>query len=67
MSPEFKHLWRWPIVLGWLTASGLVSALLSDHWGDWWSWLSLGLPVVVMLWYGFCSRLDRASRKPKDN
>lgn len=44
-------LWGWPVVLGLLSASGLVSALVSDDWGDAWSWVALGLPVLVMAWY----------------
>lgn len=48
MSPEARRLWGWPIVLGVLTASGLVSALVSDGGGDFWSWFALGVPVAVM-------------------
>lgn len=65
MTPEFKHLWRWPIVLGLLTASGLLSALVSDHWGDWWAWLALGLPVAVMLWYGWWPQAGKPRRRHK--
>ncbi|MFG6466031.1 hypothetical protein [Roseateles sp. BYS87W] len=43
------RLWRWPVSIGFLVASGLVSALVSDRWGDAWSWLALGLPVLVMV------------------
>ena len=46
------RLWGWPIVLGLLSASGLVSALLSEGWGDAWSWFALGLPVAVIAWFG---------------
>lgn len=46
------RIWLWPIVLGLLTASGLISALVSDAWGDAWSWVALGVPVLVMGWYG---------------
>lgn len=53
MTPEFKHLWRWPIALGALTASGLLSALVSDGgWGDAWAALALGVPLAVMGWFG---------------
>lgn len=48
-----RTLWTAPIVLGVLTASGLVSALVSDHWGDVWSWIALAVPVGVMTWYAF--------------
>jgi len=52
MSAQFKRLWGAPIVLGVLTATGLLSALVSDGgWGDWWSWLGLGIPVAVMAWF----------------
>lgn len=42
------RLWGWPVALGLLSASGLASALVSDSWGDAWSWLALGLPVLVI-------------------
>ncbi|WP_295954706.1 hypothetical protein [Rhodoferax sp.] len=51
MSDGFKKLWLWPTVMGLLTLSGLLSALVSDGLGDWWSWLGLGLPVAAMGWY----------------
>lgn len=53
MSADVWRLWGWPLVLGLLSASGLLSALVSDQWGDYWSWLALGLPVAVMAWYGW--------------
>ncbi|MBB4842340.1 uncharacterized membrane protein YjjP (DUF1212 family) [Paucibacter oligotrophus] len=42
------RLWTWPVLLGLLSASGLLSALVSEGWGDVWSWFALGLPVAVM-------------------
>ena len=53
---SFRQLWFWPLVLGLLTATGLLSALFSDGWGDVWSWLGLGVPVVVMAWFGLSRR-----------
>lgn len=53
-------LWGWPVALGLLSASGLVSALVSDGWGDVWAWVALGLPVAVMAWFG----LRRAASSP---
>ena len=32
--------------------NSLITALVSDTWGDWWSWVGLGIPVAVMGWYG---------------
>jgi hypothetical protein len=42
-----------PIVLGVLSAVGLVAALLGDNVWDAVSWLTLGLPCVVMAWFWF--------------
>ena len=50
---NFLSLWGWPLLLGALTASGLLSALLSDGVGDVWSWFALGSPVAVAAWFGF--------------
>ena len=47
---RFWALWGWPIVMGVLTTTGLLTALVSDTWGDWWSWAALGVPVAVMGW-----------------
>lgn len=56
MRPGFWPLWGWPIAYGLLSASGLLSALFSDGWGDAWSWLALGLPVLAMAWLGWRPR-----------
>ncbi|WP_348683590.1 hypothetical protein [Acidovorax soli] len=50
---SFLAMWGWPLALAVLSASGLASALVSDTWGDWWSWLGLGLPVAVMGWHAW--------------
>ena len=52
MSPQANRVWAAPVALGVLTASGLLSALVSEGWGDVWSWIGLGIPVAVMGWYG---------------
>jgi hypothetical protein len=44
-------IWFWPIVIGILSAVGLVSALLYDGPGDWISWAALLCPVAVSAWY----------------
>jgi hypothetical protein len=54
-------MWGWPIALGVLTCSGLVSALVSEGLGDAWSWFALGLPCAVIAWYGCKPRPETAS------
>lgn len=51
MKNAFLRLWGMPILLGILSAIGLVAALVADGWGDVLSWLTLGLLVVLMAWY----------------
>ncbi|HYP83156.1 hypothetical protein [Variovorax sp.] len=59
-SMPFWRLWGWPIVLGLLTAVGLVSALFSDGGaGDVLAWIALGIPVLVGAWYGWGRRASR--------
>ncbi|HEC58006.1 hypothetical protein LCGC14_0480440 [marine sediment metagenome] len=55
MSDNQNAIWTWPIVLAVLVASGLISALVSNSWGDIWSWLALGFPVGVMTFFA-CRR-----------
>ena len=50
------RLWGAPIVLGVLSAVGLLAALLGDGLYDAVSWLGLGLPVAASLWYGLRRR-----------
>ena len=52
MSNDAVRIWFWPTAVALLCATGLVSALVSDGWGDVWSWLALGVPVAVSGWYG---------------
>lgn len=46
------QIWGMPILLGLISASGLIVALLFDGIGDTVSWLALAAPVVTALWYG---------------
>lgn len=50
---RFWPLWGGPILMGVLTTTGLITALVSDTWGDWWSWVALGVPVAVMGWFSW--------------
>ncbi|MCF2499143.1 hypothetical protein [Dyadobacter chenhuakuii] len=47
----FWKVWGLPIVIGILSAIGLLSALTGDGFYDLLSWLTLGIPVVLAVWY----------------
>lgn len=50
--PPAGPIWRAPIVLGGLTAIGLLSGLLGDGAWDAVAWLGLGIPTAACCWYG---------------
>ncbi|MBD9426428.1 hypothetical protein IB232_13915 [Pseudomonas sp. PDM15] len=59
-----RGLWmifRWPLVLGVLSLFGLLSALVGDEVYDLLSWLSLGIPLVLL---GVVWLRMRNARKP---
>lgn len=56
-APAPVHIWRWPVLIGVLSAIGLVSALFSDGgWGDHVANACLAIPVVVSGWFGWGRR-----------
>ncbi len=55
-------IWGMPLLLGLLSGIGLISALLEDGLWDWISWLTLGIPSVLMCWY-WLRPVPAASRK----
>lgn len=56
MDPVFKRMWGAPILIGIVTAFGLIAALLGDGMLDYLSAVALGIPVVIACWYGFAKR-----------
>jgi hypothetical protein len=44
------QIWGMPVLLGLLTALGVVSALVGDGLWDAFSWLALATPMVCLLW-----------------
>lgn len=56
MSPSSRRMWGAPVLLGILTAVGLLAALLGDGVWDALSALALGIPTVATIWYGFRKR-----------
>ncbi|WP_426175536.1 hypothetical protein [Massilia sp. TWR1-2-2] len=56
MRRRFIALWGAPLLLGMLTALGLVAALLGDGMWDTVSALALGAPVLAGAWFGLRRR-----------
>ena len=53
-----------PLALGVISTIGLLSALLGDDVWDALSWLTLGVPCLVIAWYWFAAgRLKRTRGK----
>ncbi len=52
MKHIFLRLWGAPIVLGLLTLTGLIAALLGDGIWHTVSALALGIPLLVGAWFG---------------
>ena len=46
-----RQIWAAPIVLGIVSAIGLVSALLGDGIWDALSWAALTAPIAAVLWF----------------
>jgi hypothetical protein len=49
-----RSLWRTftiPIVVGVLSAVGLVAALVGDDFWDWLSWATLVIPIAVVAYF----------------
>ncbi len=45
-----KQIWAVPMVLGIVSAIGLVSALVGDGIWDALSWVALAAPIAAVLW-----------------
>lgn len=60
-SSEFRRVWGMPILLGLLTAFGLLAALLGQGAWHWLAWLAIATPIAVMA-YHLCRREDAAGR-----
>ena len=51
MTSTFWKVWGIPVIIGILSGIGLLSALTGDGFYDLMSWLTLGFPVAVTLWF----------------
>ncbi len=46
-----RGLWmifRWPLLLAALSLFGLIAALVGDEWYNLMSWISLGIPLLLL-------------------
>jgi len=57
-SGNWRAVYGGPLVLGVLSVVGLLSALMSEGPGRYFSWLALGAPVALAAW--FFARRKRA-------
>ncbi|BCA56537.1 hypothetical protein W02_36770 [Nitrospira sp. KM1] len=46
-----REIWGMPIILGVVSAVGLISALLGDGIWDALSWVALAAPLIVIGWH----------------
>jgi hypothetical protein len=46
------RIFRWPVLIGALTTTGLIGGLVSDGWGDVLAALGLFVPVAVAVRFG---------------
>jgi len=51
MKSTFWKVWGTPVIIGILSAIGLFSALTGDGFYNLVSWLTLGFPVAVTIWF----------------
>lgn len=65
MKDIFWKVWGIPIVIGIFSGIGLISALTGDGVFDLISWLTLGGPVLLTLWYLFKKKKPAANLRTK--
>ena len=63
MKSTFWKVWGVPIIIGILSAAGLLSALTGDGVWDLVSWVSLGVPVLVAIWFVPWRRSRQVAKK----
>jgi hypothetical protein len=58
--PNWRKVFGFPIVIGLLSLAGLVSALLFEEFGRYFSWIAVGSPIILLSWL-VVQRCRRAS------
>jgi hypothetical protein len=60
-APNWRTVFGMPMIIGLLSLSGLLSALLFES-GRYFSWIAVGSPIVLAAWF-FVRRHPRPSRE----
>jgi hypothetical protein len=50
-SGNRRAVYGGPLLLGLLSVAGLLTALLSEGGGRYFSWIAVGAPVVIAAWF----------------
>jgi hypothetical protein len=61
-APNWRTVFGMPIIIGLLSLSGLLSALLFDGAGRYFSWIAVGSPIILAAWF-FIRRRPRPWRE----
>jgi hypothetical protein len=56
MRLSLRQIFAVPLALAVMTGVGLITALVGDDIWDAVSWVGLGVPAAVSLWYGWGPR-----------
>lgn len=48
MTNQFWHIWTIPLLIGIVSLSGLITALVGDDIWDILSWLTLSIPLLII-------------------
>ena len=59
------QIWTMPVIIGALSVLGLLAALVADGVWDVVSWLALGIPMGVGLWFSLTSPSNRRGRNKR--
>jgi hypothetical protein len=58
-APTWLTVFGMPIIIGIVSLAGLMAALLLGVIGRYFSWIAVGLPVILVAW-----RVTRRPRRP---
>jgi hypothetical protein len=50
-SGNWRTIYGGPLLIGVLSVAGLLTALLSEGAGRYFSWIAVGAPVVLTAWF----------------